>query len=227
MIKIPYIENYPEKFFIPKEEYLTLTPLGEYKALKGAVDFFKELILKLDEEQKYTTLVTKEKINQEIYKERSAEYTDQLRYLEELYEEYRKAHLDEYNEIIMINNTDNTVTSKGIIVDYNFTLDDAWFGYQFCNKELKKYGKGEEGYELLPKAVQYRSKDEFKEQHAQYKAELRKKLLIPDEDTFVEKEVVTSKQIKRAKKADVEAATEEEYNIYLKFFVEQNLDIKL
>lgn len=220
-----FTNDFPTKFFKETEdgEHLTLTPIGEYRALKGAVDYFKNLILQLDDEGKYTTLTTKEKINQEIYKERSGPYADQLRFLDEKYEEYRKEHLDEYNEIEMINNTDDTITAKGVIIDFKFSLDEAWYGYQYCNKMLKRFGKDGEDYDSLPKTVMYRSKDEFKEKHAQIKEKLRKDLLIPDESEFIVKEVATTKGIKRPKKADVENATDGEYVIYLENFVFQNL----
>lgn len=190
------------KHFQLEDEMLKTTPFGEYKILSAAKDFFKAFILENDSDFLYTTETTKTVVDEEATRENKAEFKDSYEKFDLLWAKYKENHADEFKELLAIDN-DKNLSLKRVNVSINFSLAEAWDGYQFANRELKRFGKGADEYDLLPKYVQLRSKEEFADLHKAVREELRIKLGLPEDSEVTVKVERTQKMIKRAKASDV------------------------
>lgn len=199
---------------------MTNTTLQQYNALRLAIDYFKSVITERDNDSLYTKLVDKTVVDYDATKKNKELFTEQFEKFEELWEEYKQQNLEEFSEVLAIDNSDNGLIK---VKDLDITLEEAYQGYLFANREIKAYKKGGQYCELLPKYSTYRSLAEFKEKHDTVKKEIRLQLGLPETDeVFTVYKEVTKRDMNRPKKKDIEDATDEVFNIYLAEFEKTN-----
>ena len=193
MDKINY-ESLPAKYYDSEK----LTPFYYYRLYTTAKEYFKNKILELDTDSKYTTETTREVIDKKATWSNTSKYSDMIEFLDEKWTKYIHEHLDEFNEITVTDSSDEfTQTHNKFHFDRNISLQEAVIGYCICNSYLKESDK-----DILPKFISYRSKDEFKEKHQNIKKGWREENGIPQTEELTVKKVETRKQIKRFSKSN-------------------------
>lgn len=208
------------------KKYFTLTDEGYkysdfyiYTVASYAKSFFKDRILALDNDEdnlQFSTLITKTIKDEEATEQNNAKYAEKFRIIDEKWQQYKENHLDEFNENERINSADDT---REMIKNYfvpvmSVSLLEAVQGYLCANEILKKYGKGTDEYERLPKYTYLSSKSEFKQKHTNFRNDLRQRIGIPDAEELTVMKTETVHQLKRFKKAESVINSDEQLEEY-------------
>lgn len=199
-------------YFTLVDGELLANKFGEYKLLKAANSFFRGILINggLTE---YTVEKSVKRVDTEETSKLRAPFAEQLKTFDTLWKEYKEAHLQEEFKELYVIDSDRVLTLDNIPnLDINFSLAEAWEGYLYTYQELKRFSKGSIEYEELPKYIQWRSKNEFKEKHNQVKAKFREKLGLPEEDELKVEVSEMEITIKRMKRGESENASSKEFD---------------
>ena len=193
------------RYFRQTEDGIYLaTPLAVYVICNKAKAYFGELVKQLDDEnnRKYTSLCTTVKIDAEKTEKKHEKYAGKLQLVDIAYNKYIEEHPEEYNQIEVIDtgSDEDKVFLKGFQpTNIRVGLEEAIQAYWSAGEILKKYGKGGEEYENLPKYISKRSKEEFKEKHIKFKEQKRAELDIPPEEKLTVKKEQTYVTLKKGR----------------------------
>ena len=199
------------------------TPLFQYKMASHAKEFFKSLILQMDNDKnnlKYTTYVTKTKINYDETEQNKSQYAAQYEQLNKQWEDYRKSHRDEFDEQPFVYSGDEEEVKfvSRFSPQLNYSLRDAVQGYLCASELLKQFGKGTEGHDSLPKLTKLVSKPDMRAAHEQMRKIWQIELGIPDDSQLTVQITEEVHQMKRFSKADSTITTDEPLEDYSKEF---------
>lgn len=215
-----------EKYFRPAEEdgEYKYTEYFKYKLAQQAKEYFKELIIKMDDPDnpKYTKLASTNLVDEERTKEVKAQYAKQSAEYNRLWKDYKDNHTDEFIDVESIDSFDavSREVGKFFVPDMSISIDDAFQGYVCANNLSKYYGKGGDGYEQLPKMFKKMSKDDFKDAHAKFKENLRTKLGLPKESEMTVKFSTMVRGLKRMSSKDNIVKSTEAFEEFTKQFTE-------
>lgn len=180
-----------ERYFVEGDSGYEYTDFYKYKMANAAKSFFSNLVITLDERDpntgkgKYTYDKEGDYIDYEATKKEKGPYAEKFLLLDEKWQQYKEEHENEFDVQERIDNTDSEEIQMS---EFNpqvvCSLEEAIEAYWCAGELLKKYGKGEDGYDTLPKLTAMVSKAEFKDKHTNIQSQYRKELGIPEEDTF-------------------------------------------
>lgn len=184
-----YIED---RYFMDNEDG-TYSATGMFKYMVGrdAQKYFRRVIEKLDDQHLYNKLSAKnpekEVLDSWANEQEREKYKEQFEKLNKKYAEYRDAHPDEFQEVVMIDTggEDEARFVAAFNPDMNLSLQEAIAGYVAASELVKKYGKDTDNYDNLPRTKPFlKVRPEFQAQHKAMKESWYKEFGLPDPSHF-------------------------------------------